>query len=46
MEQSMTKEEMQRFIYQCIRDGHDKLETFNRLLDVLGIDYPETIINK
>ena len=39
MSEEMTKEEIQRFIDLCIRDGKDELETFRDLRMVLGVKY-------
>jgi len=35
----MTKEEMQRFIDLCIRDGKSELETWRDFRNVLGLKF-------
>lgn len=39
--QEMTKEEMQRFLIMEAADGRTKEEAMQRLLDLLGIKWPE-----
>lgn len=37
--EEMTKEEMQRFIDLCIRDGKTELETWRDFRNVLGLKF-------
>jgi len=41
MEESMTKEEMQRFLNEEAEQGHSKEEALDRLMRILGIKFPE-----
>lgn len=41
MEESMTKEEMQRFLNEEAEQGHSKEEALDRLMRILGIRFPE-----
>ena len=40
-DESMSKDEIQRYIIQCVNNGKTKLETFDGLLEILGIDFPD-----
>lgn len=45
--ETMTKEEMQRFINLGIKNGKTELEIFRELREVLGIHYdPQSIIEE
>lgn len=40
-EESMTKDEMQRFLIKEAKRGTDELEAYRNLLKILGIGYPK-----
>ncbi len=40
MEESMTKEEMQRFLIKEAQRGSGELEAYRNLMEILGIEYP------
>lgn len=37
---TMTKEEMQRFLIKEAQRGTSKLEAYRNLMEILGIEYP------
>ena len=41
MEEPMSKEKMQRYLIQQVRDGKSELEAYRGLMEVLGVDFPE-----
>lgn len=41
MEESMTKEEMQRFLIKESKRGTTELEAYRNLMDILGIEFPK-----
>ncbi|WP_162843073.1 hypothetical protein [Slackia faecicanis] len=43
--EEMTKEEMQRFLIMEAADGRTKEEAMQRLLDLLGLKWPEDTKN-
>lgn len=44
--EEMTKEEMQRFIDLCIRDGKTELETWRDFRNVLGLKFEDNETEK
>jgi len=38
--ESMTKEEMQRFLIKEAQRGTSELEAYRNLMEILGIEYP------
>lgn len=41
MSESMTKEEMQRFLIKEAQRGTDELEAYRNLMEILGIEFPK-----
>lgn len=46
MEESMTKEEMQRFLIKEAQRGVGELEAYRNLMEILGIEFPVEQKNK
>ena len=46
MEESMTKEEMQRFLIKESKRGTTELEAYRNLMDILGIEFPKENTSK
>ena len=40
-EESMTKEEMQRFLIKEAQRGSTEIEAYRNLMEILGIEYPK-----
>ena len=40
-EESMTKEEMQRFLIKAAQRGSTEIEAYRNLMEILGIEYPK-----
>lgn len=40
-EDSMTKEEMQRFLIKEAQRGSTEIEAYRNLMEILGIEYPK-----
>lgn len=40
MDESMTKEEMQRFLIKEAQRGTEEMEAYRNLMEILGIKYP------
>lgn len=40
MDESMTKEEMQRFLIKEAQRGTSEMEAYRNLMEILGIEYP------
>lgn len=40
MDESMTKEEMQRFLIKEAQRGTSEMEAYRNLMEILGIEFP------
>lgn len=40
-EESMTKEEMQRFLIKESQRGSTELEAYRHMMEIIGIEYPK-----
>lgn len=40
MEESMTKEEMQRFLIKEAQRGSTELEAYRNMMEIIGIEFP------